>query len=274
MHAMRHFFRKVFGRAEAAAPLPATAVPPDQRVYAVGDVHGRLDLFEALVAAIEVDDAARDPAETTIVLLGDLVDRGPDSAGVLRAARALQRRRRVRILMGNHEEMFVRSLDDIEMLRHFMRHGGRETIASFGVRLEGLTSPSLDRLQALIREAVPLAELDFIASFEDAIVIGDYLFVHAGVNPELPLDGQRGEDLRWIREPFMSHPGELDLMVVHGHTIVERAETRRHRISIDTGAFMSGRLTALALEGTGRRFIEARQGDDGAITAGEIAVAN
>ena len=125
---MFEIFSKLF-RPQPAQPLPA--IPPGERVYAVGDIHGRRDLFDVLIAAIEADDSSREPAMTTIVLLGDLVDRGPDSAGVIAAARELAARRKVRILCGNHEEMFLRCFEDTQILRAFLRYGGRETILSY-----------------------------------------------------------------------------------------------------------------------------------------------
>jgi serine/threonine protein phosphatase 1 len=243
------------------------AVPDGQRIYAIGDIHGRLDLFQALVAAIEADDADRGPAETLIVLLGDLVDRGADSRGVIEFARALQRRRAVRILAGNHEEMFLRSLSNIETFRHFLRHGGRETLLSYGIDRREFIEASMKEAQEMAREAVPADHIAFLESFEDMIQLGDYLFVHAGIDPRLPLDQQRSSDLRWIREPFLSHGGSHGVVVVHGHTISEAPEDCGNRIGIDTGAFMSGRLTALALEGTERRYLEAVENDNGTITA-------
>jgi serine/threonine protein phosphatase 1 len=177
--------RKLF-RAPASAPLPA--VPAGQRVYAVGDVHGCRAPFEALIAAIDADDAARPGADTTVILLGDLVDRGPDSAGVLALARAWQARRRVRILTGNHEEMFLESFENPDVLREFLRHGGRETVLSFGIDPEAYTRADLAETRALMRRHIPQAELDFITTFEDRIEIGDYLFVHAGVRPGIALD--------------------------------------------------------------------------------------
>jgi len=255
--------KQLFARGDGAPP---PSLPDGQRVYAVGDIHGRLDLFEALVAAIEADDAAREPAETLIVLLGDLVDRGADSKGVIDFARDLQRRRPVRILAGNHEEMFLRSLSNIETFRHFLRHGGRETLLSYGIDRRQFLEASMEEAQALAHEAVPADHIAFLESFEDMIQLGDYVFVHAGIDPRLPLDQQRSSDLRWIREPFLSHAGSHGAVIVHGHTISETPEDRGNRIGIDTGAFMSGRLTALALEGTSRCYIEAVQGEHGAIT--------
>lgn len=260
--------RQLFARGEDPW-LPS--LPDGQRVYAVGDIHGRLDLFEALVAAVEADDAARDSADTLIILLGDLVDRGADSRGVIDFARDLQNRRAVRILAGNHEEMFLRGLADIETFRHFLRHGGRETLLSYGIDRRRFLEATMEEAQAMAIEAVPADHIAFLEGFEDMIQLGDYLFVHAGIDPRVPLDQQRRSDLRWIREPFLSHDGPHGVVVVHGHTITDLPEDRGNRIGIDTGAFMSGRLTALALEGTSRRFIEAAEGANGMIATTALA---
>ncbi|KHL24458.1 serine/threonine protein phosphatase [Croceibacterium mercuriale] len=233
------------------------AIPAGQRVYAVGDIHGELSLFDALLAQIAADDAASAPARTTIVLLGDLIDRGPDSAGVIARARALQGGGDVRILAGNHEEMFLLSLTDREVFRSLLRHGGRECALSFGVDRAAFQAAELDEAQALVREAVPADVIAWLQGLEDMVTIGDYLFVHAGINPAVPLAEQQTKDLRWIREPFLSHGKPHPLMVVHGHTIVDAPEERTNRIGIDTGAYRTGRLTALRLEGTTRRFMEA-----------------
>ncbi len=241
-------------------------MPDGERVYAVGDVHGRLDLFDALIDAIERDDAALAPARTTVVLLGDLVDRGADSAGVVARAREWQRQRAVRILAGNHEEMFLRSFDEIETLRAFLRHGGRETVLSYGIDHETFLQAELEEVQQMMREAVPQEDIDFLRSFEDAIEIGEYLFVHAGIRPGTPIIEQRTEELRWIREPFLSHSEPHQHVVVHGHTICDDPQDRGNRIGIDTGAFRSGRLTALALEGTSRRYLQAIE-QDGIVSA-------
>lgn len=248
--------RTLFGAGESA-PLPA--IPPGQRVYAVGDIHGRADLFEALIAAIDADDAARDPAETTVVLLGDLVDRGPDSAGVIALARAWQQRRNLRALMGNHEEMFLDSFEREEVLRHFLRYGGRETILSYPVDPDTYAAANLAETQELMRAAVPAEDLAFLRAMEDRIGIGDYLFVHAGIRPGVPIEEQRQADLRWIREPFTTTREDLGAVVVYGHTIYDRVELAPSRIGIDTGAYQSGRLTALGLEGTARWLIEASE---------------
>lgn len=262
--------RQIFVRESEA---PGAAVPHGQRVYAVGDIHGRLDLFEAMIAAIEADDAASASAETTVILLGDLVDRGPDSAGVVSRARQWRQQRTVRILAGNHEEMFLSSFEDTEVLRHFLRFGGKETVLSYGIDRDSYNAAEIEEVQSMMQAAVPRADREFLESFEDMIAIGDYLFVHAGIAPEIPFEEQRRRDLRWIREPFLSHGQPHGAVVVHGHTISDEPVDRGNRIGIDTGAYSSGRLTALVLEGATRRYIEAVD-DEGTITAAarELAV--
>lgn len=250
--------RKLF-RPQPAQPMPV--IPAGQRVYAVGDIHGCSALFEALIAAIEADDAARAAAKTTIILLGDLIDRGPDSAGVVATARALAERRPLRALCGNHEEMFLQSFEDIEVLRAFLRYGGRETILSYPIDTVAWNAATMEEAQAMLRWAIPEDDLEFFCTFENAIVIGDYLFVHAGIAPGVPIAEQTIGDLRWMREPFLSHDGDHGHTVVHGHTIVEEPAIRHNRIGIDTGAYLHGRLTALGLEGEERWLLTAHDKD-------------
>ena len=259
---MLNRLRTLFGPTPSG---PLSAMPPGERVYAVGDIHGRLDLFNAAMAAIEADDAACRPARTTVILLGDLVDRGPDSAGVIATVRAWGAQRRVRVLLGNHEEMMLRALDSDELMRHFLRYGGRETILSYLSEPDTYHRADLAGARALMQSAVPAEDLDFIRSFEDSIAIGDYLFVHAGVHPDSAMDEQRTGDLRWIREPFLSHPGSFGPVVVHGHTITDKPHVGHNRIGLDTGAYRSGCLTTLGLQGTARWLIEV-QDNDGTIT--------
>ncbi len=245
------------------APAPVHAIPAGERVYAVGDIHGCLDLFDALLAAIHIDDAQRSPANVTIVLLGDLIDRGPDSAGVIARARELSQSGNVRILMGNHEEMFLDSFEDEDVLRHFLRFGGQETLLSYCTDKKAYRAATRGELFAMMEEVVPEADRAFVAGFEDIVRIGDYAFVHAGVRPDIPFDEQRAHELRWIREPFLSHREAHESMIVHGHTISDEVEHHSNRIGIDTGAYTSGRLTALGLEGTDRWLLEARESDAG-----------
>src|SRR5690606_20778357 len=220
-----------------------------QRVYAIGDIHGRRDLFEALIGAIDADDASLPPAETTVILLGDLVDRGSDSAGVIALAREWQKRRRVRILAGNHEEMFLRSFSKLEVFRHFLRHGGRETVLSYGVGRDAFIQASLEEAQQLMIAAVPAADIAFLESFADKCESVADRFGHAAMDATVPMEAPRTQDLRRIRAPFLSQPDSYGNVIVHGHPICDAPEDRGNRIGIDTGAYMSGCLTAIALEG-------------------------
>lgn len=255
--------RQLFTRRKSrvAAEVPPAAIPSGQRVYVIGDIHGRLDLFEELIAAVERDDLNGADADTTIILLGDLVDRGPDSAGVIERARDWQAQRRVRILAGNHEEMFLNAFDDLEVLRAFLKHGGRATIFSYGIKKNSYNDSTLGQLQDLIARQVPQRDRDFLSSFEESVVIGDYLFVHAGIVPDVSLEDQKRSDKLWIREPFLRHEAAHSHMVVHGHTMMEDIQEKPNRIGIDTGAYRFGRLTALALEGDSKRYIQAVETD-------------
>lgn len=244
-------------------PPKLPAVPEGSRYYAIGDIHGRLDLFEALIAAIEDEIAATPGVDHRIILLGDLVDRGPESAGVVERARLWQQTRHVRVLAGNHESMFLAAFNKPEALRHFLKHGGYETVLSYGLSPQQLATLALDELFALLPHYVPQATRDYIAGFETMIRAGDYVFVHAGIDPARPLAEQRRSDLLWIREPFLRHEGPLEKVVVHGHTVFDRVMDCGNRIGIDTGAFHSGVLTALVLEGDQRRILQARASDGG-----------
>lgn len=242
------------------APDPAAsphAIPAGERVYAVGDIHGRRDLLDMLLAQIEADDAARGPARTTLVFLGDLVDRGADSSGVVQRLLDLSRSgRSARFLMGNHEETFVKAArGDAAALRYLVRYGGRETVLSYGIGTAAYNAADFDELAAMLAARVPGAHIDFIEAFEDQVAIGDYLFVHAGVRPGTPIAEQKASDLRWIRSEFLDYRGSHGPMVVHGHTITDEVDEQPNRIGIDTGAFASDRLTAIGLEGTNRWYL-------------------
>lgn len=240
---------------EPAAP-PAR-IPDGVRVYAIGDIHGRRDLLDALLFRIEADDRARGGAETQLVFLGDLVDRGPDSAAVVQRALELKESGRpVRFLMGNHEEVFLKALTGSrEALKFFNRIGGRETILSYGIDRKTYDSVDFDELADLLIARVPRAHIQFLKDFEEQIRVGDYLFVHAGIRPRVALEAQSGADLRWIRADFLDFRGDHGLMVVHGHTIADTVDEQPNRIGIDTGAYASDRLTAIGLEGADRWYL-------------------
>ncbi len=249
------FFKKTAVR----RPLDTARVPDGQRVYAIGDIHGRNDLLAQLLSQIDADDAERGSADTHIIFLGDLMDRGEDSAGVIETAMALRDSgRKVRFLMGNHEEVFVRACrkNDSKTTRFFLRIGGEETVLSYPITRAEYITLDMEQLSERLATLVPESHLEFIESFEDQIVIGDYAFVHAGIRPGVPLSEQKPTDLRWIREEFVDQRGDLEKVVVYGHTIYDEVEERGSRIGIDTGAYASGKLTALSLEGGERWYLQ------------------
>lgn len=234
------------------------ALPEGRRVYAVGDVHGRLDLLDEVLDKVSEDDAKRGQADTVIVFLGDLVDRGPDSAGVVERLRLLAKSSgHARFLMGNHEEVFLSALrGDAKALRLFCRIGGKETALSYGVSESDYNSMSHEELGQELGRAVPDMHREFLERFEDYIELGDYVFVHAGVRPDRPLDQQSATDMRWIRDTFLHHRGTFGKRVVHGHSISSEVEFLPHRIGVDTGAYATGRLSALGLEGAERWLLQ------------------
>ena len=242
-----------FLRARRAPPPAVPAVADGTRIYAIGDIHGCLTQLDQLLALIDADDAARGAdAQTQLIFLGDLVDRGPDSAGVVSRLLDLSHARPdTRFLKGNHEEIFLRALEgDAEALRLFCRIGGRETILSYGLdsaEYDGLDYPEL---AARMEGIVPAAHRDFLTAFEDMVVSGDYAFVHAGVRPGVPLEQQHAAELRWIRSSFLTYRNAHPKMIVHGHTISEEVDRQANRIGVDTGAYSTGRLSALGLEET------------------------
>jgi len=249
--------RKLFGAARAPASA-RPCVPDGERIYAIGDVHGRLDLLDQLLASIDADDVTSTAARTTVIFLGDLVDRGANSAGVVERLATLPHRfSEVRFLMGNHEEIFLAALaGDAKALKLFCRVGGRETMLSYGIGVGEYERLDYAELQSRMAAVVPDRHRDFLSGFEAMVIRGDYAFVHAGVRPGVPFPDQNPADLRWIRTSFLDHREPLEKMVVHGHTIEPEVVYRPHRIGIDTGAYDTGRLTALVLEGDATRLLQ------------------
>jgi serine/threonine protein phosphatase 1 len=233
-------------------------VPDKIRVYAIGDVHGRLDLLDALLTRIDEDDALRGPCPVQLIFLGYMIDRGPHSAGVVKRVLQIARHGDVRVLMGNHEEIFLRYLDgETSILPTFTKMGGRETLESYGLSDEEFATLPADLLLGRVRELVPADHIAALRRFEDVVSVGDYSFVHAGVRPGIGLLQQTPGDLRWIREPFLSDDTWHGSVIVHGHSVTPDVDARPNRIGIDTGAFMSGRLTAIGLEGSDHWFVSA-----------------
>lgn len=238
--------------------------PPGARLYAVGDIHGRRDLLDTMLDLVRADIAARPIDSAVLVFLGDLIDRGPDSAGVVDRLLTLGDYPALRLfLMGNHEEVLLRVLAGEPGLAYdWLEYGGAACAESYGVRASLLQAMDEARIARTLAVAIPGEHIAFLESFGDTLRFGDYLLAHAGIRPGVAIEVQRPEDLRWIREPFLSDPHDHGVRVIHGHTISDKVEPRANRIGIDTGAYRSGVLTAAVVEDAEVRFLS---------TAGAVA---
>lgn len=236
-------------------------MPAGYRLYAVGDVHGRSDLLEDLLRQIERDFQSRADANNILVFLGDLIDRGPSSAQVVERIRTYTHPNvRTVALCGNHEEILIRILrGEDSLIDDWLRYGGTECLESYGIDRTEISQLSEAKQRALIKESIPPEHQEFLFSLADTFRAGGYLLVHAGIRPGVDFKEQDQADLRWIRDPFLSSNRRHGYVVIHGHTISEEIEVRENRIGIDTGAYSSGILSAVGLEGTKRWFLRAEE---------------
>lgn len=238
------------------APPKRYRAPAGERIYAIGDVHGRLDCLKELLRAIDEDDRSRSAANTTLIFLGDLVDRGPESRGVVDLAMRMNEAGQCVFLMGNHEEIVIRAWEGERQAASLLhRVGGRETLLSYGVDAAVYDEATTDEVSEMVGQLIPGDHIQFMRSFRDRFQIGDYLFVHAGIKPGIALDAQDPADMRWIRREFLESGRDHGAMIVHGHTVREDVEAPGNRIGIDTGAFATGKLTAIGIEGDTQWFL-------------------
>ena len=249
---MPSFVQKLMPWRRDAAP----ALPDGVRVCAIGDIHGCLDIFGDLLEKIDADFADRPARDSRIVVLGDFIDRGSDSAGVVDLLRAFDGDPNVTVLMGNHEAMAVDALRGVpDAMDRWLAMGGAVALESWGVPPGLLYHGTEQEVAEAARDHVPADLVDWLAELPHYLIIGDYLFVHAGIRPGLEIEAQESRDLLWIREEFLESRADHGAMVVHGHSATEAVQERRNRICIDTGAYWTGRLTALCLEGRERWLI-------------------
>jgi serine/threonine protein phosphatase 1 len=244
---------KLFGGKE-----PASAPPPGERIYAIGDVHGCASLLDDLLALIRADSG---DAPARLIFLGDYVDRGLDSKGVIDRLIAVRARSSDAVfLKGNHEQAMLDFLDRPDLGEEWLHWGGDKTLASYGV--DDVWKRHPHALAEDLGARLPASHRAFLQSLELWRVFGDYAFVHAGFKPGIALADQKAEDCLWIRGEFHNadaakRPREV---VVHGHQPVKKPQDAGWRINVDTGAVWSDALTAVALEGTTRRFLSTGRG--------------
>lgn len=243
---------------KAAGKKPETE--QGTRVYAVGDIHGRLDLFTEILKTIK-KDAKGFEGKTQLVLLGDYIDRGPDSSRVIDIILEAKLPCDSQIcLRGNHEEAMVNFSMGSSSANGWLNYGGIETLASYGIDVDPLMKGDgdpIERFREALNKTVPREHLRFLSHLPFHHVNGDYFFVHAGVRPKVPLAAQDLDDMLWIREDFLKYKKPFDRFIVHGHTITTEPDVQSNRIGIDTGAYRTGVLTCLVLEGAEKRFIAA-----------------
>jgi serine/threonine protein phosphatase 1 len=227
------------------------SLPDGVRIYAIGDVHGRTDLLRLQLAQIEADESAHRCTRSIVVFLGDYIDRGPDSRGTIDFLLACATSREVVFLKGNHETFIRRFLDSPEFLADWRSLGGLETLVSYGLKPSLRRSHSDDeQLSHELLAALPPQHLSFFESLPLSFTCGDFVFVHAGIRPGIALKKQSEDDLLWIREDFLHHTSPFEKFVVHGHTPVNAPDIRSNRANLDTGAFATGRLSCIVIEGT------------------------
>ncbi len=226
------------------------SLPAELRIYAIGDIHGRLDLLSELLARISSDIALRPTARPLYVFLGDYIDRGSASRETIDRLIEHGKTHESIFLKGNHELIAIKCLSDRGLFDQWLRLGGLETLVSYGVPAETLANgKQIAELQSAFHGALPQAHFRFFRDLKNSFECGDFFFAHAGVKPNVELSRQKENDLLWIRGEFLTSKDDFGKIVVHGHTPAREIEVGPNRINIDTGAFATGRLSCLVLEG-------------------------
>ncbi len=237
---------------------PAPSLPPDQLVYAIGDIHGRIDLLIRLMKLVETDMAQHPNKTKELVFLGDYVDRGVDTKGVIDyLLNKLPEGVNKVFLRGNHDDAMLRFLrGEMDQAQDWLLLGGTATLVSYGINpFRSQVMQDLNALRAAVIEKVPEAHRRFLEETVFDCTRGDYYFVHAGVRPGVPLDKQSEKDRMWIRHDFLGSAADHGKTVIHGHSILPEPDVHQNRIGIDTGAYATGTLTALALHDSTYRFL-------------------
>jgi serine/threonine protein phosphatase 1 len=234
-----------------------SSLPPGWRIYAIGDIHGRVDLLDSLVETIRQDALDQDYETCFTVFLGDYVDRGPSSAQVLDRLASQAFPTPFIALRGNHEAVMLAFLEDDSILDKWRHFGGVETLASYNVDVSDvMRGRGFKAAQQALRRSLPSSHLEFLEGTRLSYTIGDYFFCHAGVRPGIALDAQEPRDLLWIRDEFLTSPERFSKRIVHGHNPAEAAELLPNRINADTGAYATNVLTAVVLQESDTRILD------------------
>ena len=240
--------------------LGQAQVPEGLRVYAIGDVHGCLVELSKLLDQIEADVRAFPVAKHQLVFVGDYLDRGRASKGVISRLIALKQSKPDTVfLLGNHDLALLRFLKEPDQVAEdYFALGGAETLRSFGLRVlkDPVGAGQIEELIAYSELTINFSHLNFLAELETSHVIGDYFFSHAGARPGVPLDEQNARDLMWIRDDFLNSAILFEKVIIHGHTARNEVEVRKNRINIDTRCYKTGVLTSVVLEGNSHRFLQ------------------
>jgi serine/threonine protein phosphatase 1 len=248
--------RLIWSSRTSRIAAPQGSVPEGMRIYAIGDIHGRLDLLDSVLARIDADMGVHPASNSIRIFLGDYIDRGPDSKRVLDRLVEYCVTQPTVCLMGNHEAFLREFLKNPEVLRVWRCCGGLDTLLSYGLAPKSTIDAQNQRILASELERIlPSSHREFLNGLKQYFICGDFFFVHAGVRPGICLTKQSEDDLFWIREDFLLSEDHFGKVVVHGHTPVLEPDVRPNRINIDTGAYATGRLTCLVLEGDTIRFI-------------------
>lgn len=225
-------------------------IPDGVRIYAIGDIHGRADLLAQVFARIDAHEASQPAVRPVHVFVGDYIDRGPASREVLDRLIERTHAHEVVCLKGNHETYILEFLRRPAIFREWSMLGGRETLMSYGLKPPiSADAKTQKELANALTSALPKSHLQFLGNLPSSFTYGEFFFVHAGVKPGVPLNKQSDDDLLWIRDDFLLHEENFGKIVVHGHTPVLELDIRHNRINIDTGAYATGRLTCLVIEG-------------------------
>lgn len=234
--------------------------PDGMRIYAIGDVHGRLDLLQRMHARIRAELEREPVPDWRIIHVGDYTDRGPDSKGVLDLlAQAVRSDKRMIALAGNHDLGFLDFLANPSPNGLFAHNGGEQTALSYGVKLDFGSLAALAAGHAELCRAVPPDHIAFLNGLGLSATFGDFFFCHAGIRPGVPLENQRRHDLIWIRDEFLGYAGLHPKVIVHGHTPSPEPEVMPNRVNIDTHACRSGVLTALVIDGKEKRIVSVQE---------------